>query len=732
MTDGDAPTALCELARDALRARALIWSRPLTQLHRITLLPHQSAAVAWLLRRLRRYGGALLADSPGLGKTYVALAIAAARAEPPLVIAPAALRDRWRSAGAETGIMMQFVSTERLSAPAPLRTPSSALVIIDEAHHLRTPDTRRHRRTLALCGAADVLLLSATPIHNRAADLEHLLALFHLAPTRASVRVLGRRLTLRRTLTDIQAAWPDAKFSMPTVSCRRSSGLREHHAGLPAAILAVPPLRRGDPDEGHALLQLGILHALRSSDAAARARIRRRVAVTIAIEEAVAAGVLPSSAVRRAWQLHDGDVQLAMAALLGDGSPDIDPTLAYGARRQRAALELLLPRLSGEGDAARAVVLRRLARWCARPVVAFTWSSATARALYQRLQQAPGIAFLSGTTAQIASGSISRDELLHRLLDQAGDGRMRPQHTAIRLAIVTDVLSEGLSLAGVGTVVHLDSPWTVARIEQRNGRAARIGAPIRELRVLVLEAPLPAAALDAHTALLRRKRLAMQELERTPAPAGDVVLLAQILGDQRSTDAHRSLPRGAVRWETLASSELRSPVILATVRLHGQRTLVALDDGRLRAPTATDWLMAARATTAAHQPGHIARLRGAIRAHVAERELRIRVTSRTDARLQARQRADEALVTAERTSRAHRASDVTGFRRDVMQITRRHAVEALRASSRDTERAILPSDATRAPDHGARSQQRDLRILRGLTIIPREPEHFGRDYISHA
>ncbi len=732
MTDSDTATVLSELARDALRARALIWSRPLTQLHRITLLPHQDAAVNWLLRRLHRYGGALLADSPGLGKTYVALAIAAVRAEPPLVIAPAALRDRWRSAGAETGITLTFVSTERLSAPAPLRTQSSAFVIIDEAHHLRTPDTRRHRRTLALCGAADVLLLSATPIHNRAADLEHLLALFHLAPTRASVRVLGRRLTLRRTLTDIQAAWPDAGFSMPIVSCRRSGGLREHHAGLPAAILAVPPLRHGDPDEGHTLLQLGILHALRSSDAAARARIRHRVAVTIAIEQAVAAGIPPSSPVRRAWQSHDGDVQLAMAALLGDASPDIDPALASGARRQRAALELLLPRLSGEGDAARAVVLRRLARWCARPVVAFTWSGATARALYERLQLAPGIALLSGTTAQIASGSISRDELLRRLLEHAGDGRMRPQHTAIRLAIVTDVLSEGLSLAGVGTVVHLDSPWTVARIEQRNGRAARIGAPVRELRVLALEAPLPAAALDAHTALLRRKRLAMRELERTPAPTGYVAVLAQIVGDRGLASARRPSARGAVRWGTLASSELRSPVILAAVRLRGQRTLVALHDGRLRAPTAADWLIATRATTAAHQPGHIARLRGAIRAHVAERELRIRVTSRTDARLQARQRADEALMTAERTSRAHRASDVTGFRHDVMQITRRHEVEALRTPSRDTERVMLPSDQKRAPERGAHRQQRDVRILRGLTIIPREQEHFGSDYIPRA
>jgi Helicase conserved C-terminal domain len=727
VTEGAPPDVLRELARDALRARALLWSGPLTQLNRITLLPHQNAAVDWLLRRLTRYGGALLADSPGLGKTYVALGIAAARAERPLVIAPAALRDRWRSAGAETGVTIEFVSTERLSAPAPLQRQSYPLVIIDEAHHLRTPDTRRHGRTLALCGAADVLLLSATPIHNRAADLEHLLALFHLPATRASVRVLGRRLTLRRTLADILTAWPRATLSMPAVTCRRSSAMRQHQDGVPEAILALPPLRDGAPDEGHTLLQLGLLHALRSSDAAARERIRRRVAITLAIEDAVSAGIAPSPAVRRAWNAHGNDVQLAMAALVGDASAGIDPALASGARRQRAALESLLPRLSSDGDDARAVVLRRLARWCDRPVVAFTWSSATARAMYQRLRHAPGISLLSGSTAQIASGSISRSELLDRLLRHAGDGGRRPRQSAIRLAIVTDVLSEGLSLAGVGTIVHLDSPWTVARIEQRNGRAARIGAPIRELRVVVLEAPLPASARDAHEALLRRKQRAMQKLEKAAAPAGDVAVLTQIPGARRPATSFRSDQRGTARWETLVSSELRSALILAAVRLQGRRTLVALDDVGLRAPKAADWLIAAHAVPSSHRRGYIARLRRALRAHAAERELRTRISSPTDARLHARQQADEMLAASARASRAKRASDVTGLRRDVMQITRRHAVAALRAAPHDAERGMHPVTGCTSPMRGTDSARRDVTILRGLTIIPHSPEPVACD-----
>ena len=75
----------------ALRCRGLAPTASVTTLGRIMLLPHQEAAVRWLRSRLSRFGGALLADPPGLGKTYVALAVASERGVTPLVIAPAAL-----------------------------------------------------------------------------------------------------------------------------------------------------------------------------------------------------------------------------------------------------------------------------------------------------------------------------------------------------------------------------------------------------------------------------------------------------------------------------------------------------------------------------------------------------------------------------------------------------------------------------------------------------------------
>src|SRR6185503_18608445 len=127
-------------------------------------------------RLLDEHQGALLADDVGLGKTFVALAVARGWGDT-VVIAPAALRDTWRDAARRASVVIRFVSVESLGRRgAPPANP--ALVIVDEAHHLRSPKTRRFAAATSLCRAAKVLLLSATPIQNRLADLRTILSLF--------------------------------------------------------------------------------------------------------------------------------------------------------------------------------------------------------------------------------------------------------------------------------------------------------------------------------------------------------------------------------------------------------------------------------------------------------------------------------------------------------------------------------------------------------------------------
>src|SRR5687767_6559473 len=103
------------------------------ELGSIRLQPHQASAVERLTEALHEFGGAILCDQVGMGKTFVALAVArhcACR----LVVAPASLESMWRDALARTGVHAGFITYERLSRSDP---PESApdLLILDEAHH---------------------------------------------------------------------------------------------------------------------------------------------------------------------------------------------------------------------------------------------------------------------------------------------------------------------------------------------------------------------------------------------------------------------------------------------------------------------------------------------------------------------------------------------------------------------------------------------------------------------
>lgn len=654
--------AIHRLARAALKSRALDFAAPPFTIGDITLLPHQRAAVAWLLPRLDHYGGALLADPPGLGKTYVALAVAHTLGMRPLVIAPATLRQRWLDAAHETHTQLDFVSTERLSAPAATRTSHASLVIIDEAHHLRTPHTRRHQRTTAICEHARVLLLSATPIHNHIRDIEHLTALFHLPPTHLSATRIRNELTLRRTLAQIHAATPNATCSMsiPLLRHRRPLRVRSPASALWTKIADLPPLT-SDTEDGHRLLQLGLLHALRSSDAAARERVRRRIAATIAVEHAALTCIAPDRTLRRAFASHDGDVQLAIPQLLGTTTATADPQLATAATRQRRALESMLPLLTGVGDRERGRALQRLARWTTRPVVAFTQFSATASTLYQHLHLCPGIALLSGTTARIASGVISRRELLDRLLRHS----YHAPHETIRLLIATDVLSEGLSLSGVATIVHLDLPWTAARLDQRCGRAARIGAPVPTVDVVQLPAPLPDDLGARLHALLARKRRAMAVLEGEYAAEVELVPLLRTLIDTHVASRTRT------RWLTLASPRIPRVTTLAIVMLNHRRLLVAHDRSGLRRPCLADWHSLTALAPAAPHFHALTALRRAVCAWHIDREMSGMVSDPHDARLIRRREADAMLHQSGHVTRALQAAAVTSTRQATRDASRR-------------------------------------------------------------
>src|SRR5262245_39589743 len=93
------PAAGLVRARQAI-ARALLGDADLgvgPSLGSGTLHAHQRDAAARVVARIAKNGGAMLAEPVGMGKTYIALAIARQYAST-LILVPASLRPMWQEA----------------------------------------------------------------------------------------------------------------------------------------------------------------------------------------------------------------------------------------------------------------------------------------------------------------------------------------------------------------------------------------------------------------------------------------------------------------------------------------------------------------------------------------------------------------------------------------------------------------------------------------------------------
>ncbi|MDP2319900.1 MAG: helicase-related protein [Acidobacteriota bacterium] len=170
------------------------------------LFKFQRDGVVGALDKLTRYGGCIIADSVGLGKTFEALAIIKyfeLRNDRVLVLCPKRLRDNWTIYKAND--RRNVLATDRFNYDVLNHTDLSRdagmsgdvdlshvnwgnydLVVIDESHNFRNKLTPRQggetrydrlmRRIVKEGVKTRVLMLSATPVNNRLSDLRNQIA----------------------------------------------------------------------------------------------------------------------------------------------------------------------------------------------------------------------------------------------------------------------------------------------------------------------------------------------------------------------------------------------------------------------------------------------------------------------------------------------------------------------------------------------------------------------------
>ncbi|NEJ64893.1 helicase-related protein [Rhizobium ruizarguesonis] len=170
------------------------------------LFDFQRDGLRAVLAKIEKYGGCILADSVGLGKTFTALAVIKwfeKRNKNVLVLCPKKLRENWTDFLAVNNSEMNPLRDDRFSYTVLSHTDLSRergrvdgidlariewgnydLVVIDESHNFRNaarnrnPSGRRNRYERLMDDVikagvtTKVLLLSATPVNNDLGDLK--------------------------------------------------------------------------------------------------------------------------------------------------------------------------------------------------------------------------------------------------------------------------------------------------------------------------------------------------------------------------------------------------------------------------------------------------------------------------------------------------------------------------------------------------------------------------------
>jgi superfamily II DNA or RNA helicase len=218
----------------------------------VELSEFQADAVKRARRILARYDGVIVADSVGLGKTWIGKKLledyAYHQRQKALVICPASLRNMWVEELRSASIAAAVVSQERLGVEDFDLRPyaDTDIILIDEAHNFRNKRANRYLTLETLLAAngrrgrdgqrKKLILLTATPINNNIFDLYNQINLFtgndrtyfaaagigdlykyFLAARResieqGSVRIFNllEEVVVRRTRQFIRRAYPDA------------------------------------------------------------------------------------------------------------------------------------------------------------------------------------------------------------------------------------------------------------------------------------------------------------------------------------------------------------------------------------------------------------------------------------------------------------------------------------------------------------------------------------------
>jgi ERCC4-related helicase len=499
----------------------------------------QRDAVIDAYRRLKKYNGVFISDVPGLGKTYIGAALLShleTEGKPALVVAPPRLVEYWRDILANFGASKaRVISSGKIEEAFENESYlKKKVVLVDESHHFRNPETKRYRDLAKICEGKEVILVSATPQNLNIWDIYWQLKLFtpyeanhrlRIYPVEikryfdacdkgeANIDDLISQIFIRRTRSDIKEFYPDERIYFParkgpyrvdySIDKVYEGGLYDKLKKLISRLRYArynlgkyAKKEEFDPDELQRLtvawenlkrlVQINLFRRLESSIQAFKDSIDTHLKVHHSFKK-----ILEDE--NKVWigelddlediieKLENGDeVEWVERENYYDADKFDKGQLSRDLASDIEIFELMknyTSNLKAENDdkLLKLIELLKSDELLGKKIIIFSCFESTVKYLYENVNKIlPKVDYIAG-----GKGLYNK---IKRFAPVANKAKIRPEEE-IKVLITTEVLSEGLNLQDGQVIINYELHWNPVRIIQRIGRIDRISSKHDEIYV---------------------------------------------------------------------------------------------------------------------------------------------------------------------------------------------------------------------------------------------------------
>lgn len=506
----------------------------------IELYRFQKDAVIAAKKRLDIFNGVYIADVPGLGKTYIGAALLAhleTEGKNAIVIVPPRLKETWEEVLRDLGVARAKVFSagkleEILDNEKYLKRP---VVLVDEAHHFRNPDTQHYRDLSQICRNKKVILLSATPENLNIEDIYWQLKLFTPYETNhyfriyplglkdyfkkceqgeANIEDLISQIFIRRTRSDIKEYYPDDLLQFPTrkgpyridysIDEVYEGGLYQELQNLIQNLTyarynvfkyAIQEKFLKDEQFEHLgqvwgniqkLININLYRRLESSVKAFKDTLETYLKVNKVFYETISTqNKIPIGDIRNLAKLsesleNDEEFEWEEGENYYDANKFRLEELKSDLKKDINNVEKMLNKVKDitpdkDDKLQKLIQILQESEVQGKKIIVFSYFESTVKYLYENLKNKfEKIDYIAGGEKLLTK--------IKRFAPKANKVKIDPSDE-IDILITTEVTSEGLNLQDGQVVINYELHWNPVRIIQRLGRIDRIGSAHEEIYV---------------------------------------------------------------------------------------------------------------------------------------------------------------------------------------------------------------------------------------------------------